>query len=77
MAWTDDPSLLRDLFAALSNKQLGQAAELALRRFEDTYYAQSADDRLVDYWIALEALFLPKQRSELRWRSLPSGRSAG
>ena len=65
MEWTDDPSLLRDLFAALSNKQLGQAAELALRRFEGTYYAQSADDRLVDYWIALEALFLPKQRSEL------------
>ena len=65
MEWTDDPGLLRNLFAALSNKQLGQAAELALRRFEGTYYAQSADDRLVDYWIALEALFLPKQRSEL------------
>jgi hypothetical protein len=65
MEWRDEPTLLRDMFAALSNGRLGSAAELALRRFEGTYYVQSADDRLVDCWIALEALFLPDQMSEL------------
>jgi hypothetical protein len=35
---------------------------LAVTRFSDAYRRSKRDDQLIDYWIALEALFLPKDR---------------
>lgn len=44
------------------------AYELALRRFSGAYERPSDEDRLIDYWVALEALFLPDATQELSYR---------
>ena len=36
---------------------------LAVTRFGDAYRRTKGDDQLVDYWIALETLFLPEERA--------------
>lgn len=42
---------------------------LALRRFMGAYDERSNDDKLIDYWIALESLLLPDgKQGELRFR---------
>jgi hypothetical protein len=41
---------------------------LALRRFTSSYQRVSDEDRLIDYWVAFEALYAPDQTSELRFR---------
>jgi hypothetical protein len=41
---------------------------LALRRFDFASQRLRVEDRLIDAWIALEALFLPGERDELRYR---------
>jgi len=42
---------------------------LALRRWNTVFERFDADDALIDYWIALEALFVPDSFQELRHRS--------
>lgn len=49
-------------------EQLAGAEDLrfthALRRFEASYRTELADEMLIDYWIALEALFLGKNETQ-------------
>lgn len=42
---------------------------LALRRWNNVFERFDIDDALIDYWIALEALFVPDSFQELRHRS--------
>jgi hypothetical protein len=43
--------------------------EVALRRFTRGYDRETDEDRLIDYWVALEALFLPERGGELSYRA--------
>ncbi len=47
---------LRGLYCGLVTT-LDARADVALRRFDLAYQRQGAEDRLIDYWVALEALF--------------------
>jgi hypothetical protein len=40
-----------------------------VRRLDDSYYRKRAEDRLIDLWIALEALFLAYGKGEQRFRA--------
>jgi hypothetical protein len=65
------PVLYARLTAAgetLSGKKRA-ALGLAVRRFGSTYDRVTDDDRLIDAWIALEALFLPDGNQELTYRA--------
>lgn len=42
---------------------------LAVRRLDDSYHRKRPDDRLIDYWVALETLFLQVNEGELRYRA--------
>lgn len=65
MAWEGDLAVLRALFAAVQKGASDSRLDLALRRFESSYHKREPEDRLVDYWIALETLLLPDQKTEL------------
>lgn len=65
LPWRGNAQVLRSLFEAVQRGGFDSRVELALRRFEGSYYRREPADRLLDYWIALETLFLPKQRTEL------------
>ena len=43
--------------------------ELALRRLNMSVERAGAEDRLIDYWIALETLFVSDARGEIRYRA--------
>jgi hypothetical protein len=45
------------------------ALELALRRFNGAYARGPVEDRVIDVWVALEALFAPDATTELRFRA--------
>lgn len=47
---------LRGLYCGLVTK-LDARADVALRRFDLAYQRDDAEDRLIDFWVALEALF--------------------
>lgn len=36
------------------------ALDMALTRLDDSYLREKLEDKLIDYWIALESLFLPR-----------------
>ena len=57
-------NVARRLIAARKKPTL----RLALRRFDFASQRLRVEDRLIDAWIALEALFLPGERDELRYR---------
>jgi hypothetical protein len=60
--------VLRRIYRAVS--VMPAKAELALRRFEMAHSRELDEDRLIDYWIALEALFLKREeRQELSYRA--------
>jgi hypothetical protein len=42
--------------------------DVALRRFDMAYERERLEDRLIDYWVGLEALFLP-DRQELSYKA--------
>jgi hypothetical protein len=42
---------------------------LAVRRLDDSYHRKRPEDRLIDYWVALETLFLQVNEGELRYRA--------
>jgi len=54
----------RALAKAASAKHL----RVPLRRFNQAYERDRAEDRLIDYWVALEALFSPPGSGELTYR---------
>jgi hypothetical protein len=72
-----EPIAAHDLREVLGHLQRAQhwegqekhALDLALRRFSQTYGRWSSEDRLIDYWVAFEALFLPESDLELKYRA--------
>jgi hypothetical protein len=67
----DDAGRLQRLWKGL-RRQRGAAEQrlrLALRRWSDARDRDRLDDRLIDYWIGLEALVLPDSRQEIIYRA--------
>lgn len=60
--------LVGELYRHLATASSSFALDLALRRLSFSYERTSDEDRLIDYWIAFEALFAPDQTAELRYR---------
>ena len=56
------------LWEALTRGPNSSLVEVALRRFGAGLGRQSSEDRLIDYWIGLESLFL-RESTELRFRA--------
>lgn len=69
-----DAKALRVVFDRLRETQNWRGADkhafdLAMRRFAQTYGRWSFEDRLIDYWVAFESLFLPESDLELKYRA--------
>lgn len=60
---------LQELWPKTAQLPRDPRLSLALRRFDDSYHRDRSDDRLIDYWIALEALFLSDNQQELSFRA--------
>jgi hypothetical protein len=60
---------LRDLLHGLRSIKGDQRLELAFRRFDAAYTRHDPEDRLIDLWIAFEALVLPDTQHELSYRA--------
>ncbi len=43
------------------------STELALRRWSNAWERARPDDALIDYWVALESLFVPENGTSIRW----------
>jgi hypothetical protein len=66
MNWQGSEDDLSRIYARLPPTSL-PTVSLALRRFEGAYGRISDEDRLIDYWIGLEALFLADRQNELSY----------
>lgn len=64
---SEDGEAVTDLFAATAGRKRSRRYDLALRRFEGTYEKLDYEDRLIDHWIGLEALF-GGGKSEISYR---------
>ena len=64
-----DVQPLSDLLGSLVDVAQHKRLPLALRRFNMAYERTRPDDKLIDYWVALEALFLPDISQELSFRA--------
>jgi len=60
---------LQQIWPMLTRPDRDPRIDLALRRLESTYERKLNEDKILDYWIALEALFLPTQEAELSFRA--------
>jgi len=63
-----DGDKLENVVRELCAGRLDDRQNIALRRFEMAYERDAAEDRLIDCWVALEALFSPSDRRELSYR---------
>lgn len=63
-----DDAVLVETFKNLRRRTRAGRIEAALRRFNQSYERVDPADRLIDYWIALEGLFLPDGATELSYR---------
>jgi len=59
-------STLRAIYRGV--RTVSSRVEMALGRFDMAYSRELDKDRLIDYWVALEALFSPSDRQELKYR---------
>lgn len=66
---SDIAQQLVDLWPRLKGNPEDPVLSLALRRFEGSYDRATTEDRLIDHWIALEALFIPDGMHELSFRA--------
>ena len=64
-----DVEPLKELVASLSKTGRRKKLEVAVGRFNGAYERKRPEDKLVDLWIALEALFLPGISDELSFRA--------
>lgn len=65
-----DLSEVSQLAGQLNNVQEDQHLMRVISRFEDTYNRSRAEDKLIDYWIALEALFSARgETTELAFKA--------
>lgn len=60
---------LPHIYALLASAPEHGSVALALRRLETSAERLSREDRLIDCWIAFEALFAPDTKTELRFRA--------
>ena len=60
---------LKTLWQGLVDGPNKDKVQLALKRLGDTAERLSTEDKLIDYWIALESLFAPESSSEIRYRA--------
>jgi hypothetical protein len=60
---------LPDIYARLASAPEQGSFALALRRLETSAERLAPEDRLIDCWIAFEALFAPDTKTELRFRA--------
>lgn len=66
--WRTDHSLLSALTQRLQST-VARNVQTALDRFNLSYGRGEATDRIIDYWISLEALFLPGSEGEKSYRA--------
>jgi hypothetical protein len=67
MKWSGSADDLREVFTALLRTATMPTVALALRRFDAAYGRGSDEDKLIDHWVALEALFLHDRHDELSY----------
>ena len=60
---------LKTLWQSLVDGPNKDKVQLPLKRLGDTTERLSTEDKLIDYWIALESLFAPEVASEIRYRA--------
>lgn len=60
---------LRVLLQALRTAETDKRLNLAIRRLDSAYVRLNPEDRLIDLWIAFEALLLPDGTDELSYRA--------
>jgi hypothetical protein len=60
---------VRDIWPHLSQGQTDRSLVTALDRLNSSYHRAKDEDRLIDYWVGLEALFLRVKEGELRLRA--------
>lgn len=67
----DQVPIVKAAFEALHSSQAKsqKGFSLALRRFDSAYARVADDDRIIDFWVALEALFLSDTSRELSYRA--------
>jgi hypothetical protein len=53
---------LRRYFPHARRAILTPTLQTAIARFNDSYVRTTTEDRLIDYWIALESMFFPKEQ---------------
>jgi hypothetical protein len=63
-----DVQPLSDLVASLVSRAQHKRLPVALERFKLAYERRRPEDKLIDYCVALEALFSPADRAELSYR---------
>lgn len=59
----------RKVYDRFRTREVERTFELALRRSNRVYSRESDEDRLIDCWIGLEALFASDSSQELRFRA--------
>jgi hypothetical protein len=60
---------VREIWPHLAVEQTDRTLVLALERLNSSYHRAKDEDRLIDYWVGLEALFLRIKEQELRLRA--------
>jgi hypothetical protein len=60
---------VKDIWPHLAEEQTDRSLVLALERLNASYHRAKDEDRLIDYWVGLEALFLRVKEQELRLRA--------
>jgi hypothetical protein len=65
----DVENQVREIWPHLAREQTKRPLLVALERLNDSYRRAKQEDRLIDYWVGLEALFLQVKEQELRFRA--------
>ena len=61
--------LLIQLWQNLGTNVNSKTVALAFRRWTDAHDRKTDDDKLVDYWVGLESLFVPDSTQEVKFRA--------
>lgn len=65
----EDVSNLRALWEGLQHGPNAKTIDLAVSRWNSAFERRKGEDKLLDYWIALESLFASDGRQEIRYRA--------
>ena len=56
---------VKEVWPHLADDLTDRSLALALERLNNSYHRAKDEDRLIDYWVGLEALFLRVKEGEL------------